>query len=264
MNSVADTTARPARYPLSSATNVLRLLLLFLDRQEVRVSEAAAALRMAPSTAHRLLTTLENVRFVRQDPVTRAYLAGGALLELGVAVVRGFDALGLLRPILQRLSEELGETAHLVVLHGQSILFAESVETTRALRIGSRAGRVMPAACTAGGKAILATLPPASLRSLYPVTRLEQMTPLSHGTFEELEGDLERIRERGYALNFGESEAEVAAVAMALPSIGGQAPSAITVSAPISRLTDESARHIAEILHEAISSLAEAGATQVA
>src|SRR5437016_4442863 len=228
-------TPRPARYPVSSATNVLRLLLLFLDRQEVRVSEAAVALHMAPSTAHRLLTTLESVRFVRKDPATRAYVAGGALLELGVAGVRGFDALGLLRPILQRLSEELGETAHVVVLHGQSILFTESVETTRALRIGSRIGRVMPAACTAGGKAILATLPPAALRSLYPSPRLEQMTPRSLATFQDLEADLERIRERGYAVNFGESEPEVAAVAMALPHMGGQAPSAITVSAPISR-----------------------------
>ena len=227
------------------------------------MSEAAAALRMAPSTAHRLLTTLENVRFVRQDPATRAYVAGGALLELGVAVVRSFDVLGLLRPILQRLSEELGETAHLVVLQGQSILFADSVETTKALRIGSRVGRVMPAYCTAGGKAILATLPSPALRSLYPDSRLEQMTPRSHGTFGELEADLERIRERGYALNFGESEPEVAAVAMALPQVGGQAPAAITVSAPISRLTDESAQQIADALRRAISLIADAGATHV-
>jgi DNA-binding IclR family transcriptional regulator len=260
---VAGMTARPARYPVSSATNVLRLLLLFLDRQEVRVSEAAVALRVAPSTAHRLLTTLENVRFVRQEPATRTYVAGGALLELGVAVVRSFDVLGLLRPILQRLSEELGETAHLVVLHGQSILFAESIETTKALRIGSRVGRIMPAACTAGGKAILATLPSSTLRSLYPDSGLEQMTPRSHGSLEALEMDLERTRERGYALNFGESEPEVAAVAMALPPMGGQAPAAITVSAPISRFTDDSARQIADTLREAISSIADAGATQL-
>jgi DNA-binding IclR family transcriptional regulator len=176
-------------------------------------------------------------------------------------VVRSFDALGLLRPVLQRLSDELGETAHLVVLHGHSILFAESIETTRALRIGSRVGRIMPACCTAGGKAILATLPSSIVRSLYPNPRLEQMTAASHPTFDALEEDLERTRERGYALNFGESEPEVAAVAMALPPMGGQAPTAITISAPISRLTDDSARQIADALREAVSSIADAAAT---
>jgi DNA-binding IclR family transcriptional regulator len=119
----------------------------------------------------------------------------------------------------------------------------------------------MPAYCTAGGKAILATLPSSALRSLYPGPRLEQMTSLSHGSFAALEADLERTRERGYALNFGESESEVGAVAMALPAMGGQPPAAITVSAPISRLTEESARHIADTLREAISSIAESGAT---
>ena len=75
---------------------------------------------------------------------------------------------------------------------------------------------------------------------------------------------MKRTRERGYALNFGESEPEVAAVAMALPPMGGQAPAAITVSAPISRLTHDSARHIADTLREAISSIVDAGATRSA
>ena len=71
------------------------------------------------------------------------------------------------------------------------------------------------------------------------------MTPRSLQTFKRLEAELAEVRERGYATNFAESEADVAAVAVAIPGDAGGERASITVSAPVTRLSPERAPAIA-------------------
>jgi IclR family transcriptional regulator, acetate operon repressor len=246
---------KPPEYPIASVDNALTLLTLLGERKQVRVTEAARMLGTARSTAHRLLAMLEYHGFARQDFETKGYTAGPALIEVGLAAVERLDLRGLARPYLERLSDELGETAHLVRLDDASVVFLDSVESSRALRIGSRVGRSMPAHCTAAGKAILAQLTREELRRLYPRTKLEQMTSRSPKTRAELEAALAEIRERGYATNFGESEDEVAAVAVAIPRRPGMPRASITLSAPITRLDDEGVVRIAEATRKAAEKL---------
>ena len=217
-------------YPLRSVDNALTLIRLLRERGPLRLTDAAEALGSSRSTAHRLLAMLEYHGFARQDPETRAYAAGDGAVDLRAAA----------RPALERLGAELGETVHLAVLRGAEIEFLDSVETTQGLRIGSRVGIRMPAHCTAAGKAILAGLDPAELSRRYPGGRLERMTPRSLKSLKGLEEELRAVRERGYATNFAESEADIAAVAVAIP---GQDAS-ITVSAPLTRLPETRASAI--------------------
>jgi IclR family transcriptional regulator, acetate operon repressor len=245
---------RPA-YPIASVDNALTLLSLMAERQQVRVSEAAAALGTARSTAHRLLAMLEYHRFARQDAETKGYTAGPALIEVGLAAVQSLDLRTLARPVLERLSEEVDETVHLVRLQDGLVVFVESVETSRGLRVGSRVGRVMPAHCTAAGKAILAELSAEDLSRLYPDGRLEPMTPRSLRTLGGLRKDLRGVRERGYAMNFGESEDDVAAVAVAIPGRARSHRAAITVSAPITRMDEERAPEVAAAARRAAAEL---------
>jgi DNA-binding IclR family transcriptional regulator len=74
-------------YPIESVGNALALLLLYKDRQAIRVAEASNALGVARSTAHRLLAMLQHFGFVRQNARSRAYHAGPALVEIGMAVI---------------------------------------------------------------------------------------------------------------------------------------------------------------------------------
>jgi len=245
---------KPA-YPLGSVDNALRLLSLLGEGDPLRVSEAAATLGTARSTAHRVLAMLEYHGFARQDVRTKAYTAGPALIRLGQSAVEGLDLRGLARPVLERLSGEVGETVHLVKLQGAAVLFLDSVETSRGLRVGSRVGRVMPAHCTAAGKAILAQLPADELNALYADGWLEGMTPRSLSSLEELETALEAVRRRGFATNFGESEDDVAAVAVAIPVAGGIPRASITVSAPLTRMDEERAPRVAEAALEALAEL---------
>ena len=90
----ADSTDAKPTYPISSVDNALRLLLLFRDHQELRLSDVSSEIGVSPSTAHRLLQMLVHHDFVHQRGERGTYTAGPALLEIGYGAVRSLDLRG--------------------------------------------------------------------------------------------------------------------------------------------------------------------------
>ncbi len=234
-------------YPISSVDNALRLLLMFREQQLVRVTDAGATLGIGRSTAHRLLAGLQHRGFVEQDSDTRAYRAGPALAEIGLAIVRGDGLREQMRPFMERLRDELDETIQLVVLQGAECLFIETVESHRPVRTASRVGITVPAHCLSGGKAMLAELPPERLRELYPTPELPSATAFSLTTREALEADLKEVRRHGYATNFGESEEEIGSIGVVVRDAEGRARAGLAVSGPLSRLNGSDPDNVASI-----------------
>ena len=93
-------------YPIASVNNALLLLLLFREQPRVRLTDACKYLGVAHSTAHRLLAMLAHHGFVQQEPVTRAYVAGPALVEVGLAVVGSLNVREQARPAMEELDTE--------------------------------------------------------------------------------------------------------------------------------------------------------------
>jgi IclR family acetate operon transcriptional repressor len=235
-------------YPIESVDNALRLLLMFRTQNSIRVSEAGEAIGVARSTAHRLLAMLQYHGFVVQDEPSRDYRAGPALVDVGLAVVRHMDIRVQARPFLERLAADVEETVHLAVLRGPEIVFVDSVETSRAVRVGSRTGVSMPAHCTAVGKAMLSRMTSEQLHELYPSGRLKGITKNSISTRAELERELQDIRDRGYAINDAESEPDLVAIAMPVVGTGSGAVGAVTISGPLTRWNrDELAELVAPL-----------------
>jgi len=96
-----------------------------------------------------------------------SYRPGPALSEIGLAAIGRIDIRRLAQPVLEELRDMTQETSSLVLLEGRTVRFIDCVESPRSVRVGSRTGLVLPAHCTASGKAILATLPPADLKRRY-------------------------------------------------------------------------------------------------
>lgn len=132
-------TAKPPQYPIESVDNALRLLLLLGERSEVRLTEASVYLDVASSTAHRLLSMLQYRGFVRQDPISKAYLPGPALTGVAFAVFFArMDIPRVAAPILRQLSDALQETVHIGMLDGTSVRFIAALESPSAVRVVSR------------------------------------------------------------------------------------------------------------------------------
>ena len=227
------------RYPIESVDNALTLMMLLKDRDSISVAEAANHLSVARSTAHRLLAMLQHHRLVQQEPVLRSYVPGPALLELGLVAIREMDVTIHVRPYLEQLVSAVEETAHFAARRGASVVFLDCVECRRAIRAGSRVGEILPAHCTASGKALLAELDQSALAALFPEQRLVGVTDRSITRRKDLMAQLAEIRQRSYATNLGESEDGLSAVAMVVRDARGLVPGAITVAGPSSRLPAE-------------------------
>lgn len=253
MSAAPRTTAEgrtPPQYPIESVDNALRLLLLFAEKPRIRLTEASSYLGVASSTAHRLLAMLQYRGFVRQDAASRAYEPGGALTSIASAVLRQVDVRARARPVLERLNAEFDETVHLGRLEDQRVSFLDSIESSRAVRVASRAGRSLPAHCTSTGKAMLSRLSLDDLRTLYPDQTLEAVTDRTITSRAALEKELATTRRRGYAASMQESEEGVASVAVAMTSPGGDL-FAVNISMPATRMSPTLRTKVAKALTQA-------------
>ncbi len=228
------------KYPIESVDNVLRLLLALRERPWLSVQQASELLGVAPSTAHRLLAMLRHRGFVEQDRATRSYRAGPVLTEIGLAALQELDIRRAARPHLEQIVADVGETAHLTVLRGTTVLFIDGVESPRILRAAARIGHSLPAHATAAGNAMLACLPDETVLQLYPDERLQRLTRRTLTSRRELLRRLAGVRERGYAVNDGESEDGIVAVAAPI-RCGDTLRGAVTVAGPATRFGPEAA-----------------------
>jgi IclR family transcriptional regulator, acetate operon repressor len=225
---------------IGAVENVLRLLRLFEDHEMIRVNQVARDMGLSRSTVHRMLATLSHHQFVEQDDISRAYRPGPVLVDIGLSVVSKLDLVQLSHSSLTDLRDRTGETAHLgIVRDGVNVLYIDSVESEQVVRASSRIGRILPAHATATGKALLADRPDAEVAALYPDGVPAGPTPRAVTSVGELLEQLAEVRRLGYAVNYGESEADVAAVAVPVRDKRGHLRCALVVTAPLSRADDE-------------------------
>ena len=249
------TAADGPSYPITSVDNALRLLLMFGDQRRLRLSDVSTSLGVAHSTAHRLLAMLVHHDFVRQEGDLRTYVAGPALLDLGLAAVRNMDTRTLARPILEDLMRKVQETVHVSQLEGGKIRYLASAECDRPLRVADRTGQMMPAFVTASGKALLAELTLAQLDELYPAEAVGSASDkLSQVERKALDTELAAVRERGYAINYRETE-DIMSVATAVRDGRGHTVAALNASAPSSRMGKRRQLEIVRQLHAAAARL---------
>lgn len=240
-----------ASYPIESVENAARVLLMLRTRRVLRVAEVADELGIARSSGHRMLTTLQGQGLLRQDPASRGYTAGPQLIQLGAAVIGATDLKAEVRPTIERLCQETGETVHLIVLDGADIVFVDGVEGRYAIRAAVRTGDRAPAHASGAGKVLLAQLSPEQVRERYVASRLTGGTDRAVGSRRKLEAELQSVRDRGYALNLGESEPGLHAIAAPILDVGGGARAAISISGPSDRLTEQTLANYVPLLLDA-------------
>jgi DNA-binding IclR family transcriptional regulator len=206
-------------------------------REDASVAELAERVKLHKSTAHRLLSILERHRIVERVSETGRYRLGLRLFELGTIAMDRFNIRDRARPYLESLLEELNETVHLCALDAGEVLYLDKIEPARSVRMASRIGHRKPVHCTAVGKAILAHLSEAEQDSILQLHGLPRVTPKTITTAVELKAEFKAIRERGYALDNGETEMGLRCIGAVILDYSGHPVAAVSVSAPSFRLT---------------------------
>jgi IclR family acetate operon transcriptional repressor len=249
---------------LRSVDNALNLLRLFRQTDVVRVSGVSAELEIGLSTAYRLLSTLQQRGFVEQDEKTRGYRVGPTLVEIALAVDIDRELREYMRPFIERLRNGVEETTHLLVLsEGARVRWIDAAECTELVRTSSRAGQEGLAYPTAAGKALLAELSRERVDQLFPESELAVLTKDMVSTRDELWDKLVKVKEDGYAKNFGDSNPTLGAIGVVVRDTHGQACAGIAISGPLERIGSKNskvARNIDDMVRAATRIAQEAGA----
>jgi IclR family transcriptional regulator, KDG regulon repressor len=153
------------------------------------------------------------------------------LWSLGCAAVRRLDVRNVARPVLEELALKSGETAKISVLDGDDVVFVDSINGSQIVRAFLPLGGRAPAHSVATGKAILAMLPEDRGLKAAAITRE------SAAKRAVLARELEQIRKRGYAINRGEWEDDVAALAAPIFDAQQNVVASVGIILPHNRLT---------------------------
>jgi len=216
---------------------------------ELGVSEISRTLGLKKATTHRLLASLRRRNMVAQDPITRRYRLGGKLWELGSIATSQIDWAARVKPFLEDLTRDSGETSHLAVFSDGQVLYVEKVESSKSLRMPSQVGRRLPFHCTGVGKALVAYYPDEVLDGLIARRGLPRFTSNTITDPGKLRAELARTRERGYSLDNEEIEEGLVCIGAPVRDHSAHVVAAVSIAGPSSRLRAADApRHAALVM----------------
>ena len=217
-----------------AATRTLRVLRFLASQADpVTLQAIAAAVDLPRSTAYHLLGAMVEEGFVVHLAEEHRYGLGVAAFEVGSGYARQEPLQRIARRLLAVLVDEVGQSAHLAVLHGRDVLYVVEERAPGRPPLVSDVGVRLPAHLTASGRAILAALPAPQVRALYPdrsafVDR-HGVGPTSPAALRPL---LAETRQRGYALEDGEVTPGFASVAAVVLDHTGHPTAGMAVTYP--------------------------------
>jgi len=234
----------------------MRLLSSFdHDHPEMGVAELARKLDLPKPTVYRILATLESGGFVQQNANAKYHL-GFRLAELGLLALQQASMRDEAMPFLRDLLEECQETVDLAVFDAGEMVYLEVLESPQPVKIAARAGRRLPAHCTASGKAYLAYASEDDLDAA--VTQgMISCTPNTICDLEPLIEDLRLTRQRGYSISVEEFELGIKAVAAPVMDSSGQVVAVSAIAGPAYRLPPARVAGLGEAVKRTAQGLSE-------
>ncbi len=217
-----------------AAGHALDLLGLIARRGEpVPAAALARDLGLPRSSVYHLLAVLVERGYVRHLPEERRYGLGLAAYELGSAYQRQAPLERMARGLMDRLVDSCGQNAHLAVLHGPDVLYVVEARAPGRPLLVTDVGVRLPAPLTATGLAMLAELPQAQVRALFPDRdALVQRDGRGPTSTTALRSELQRVRQRGYAVEDGLVTPGLGSVAVAVMDHNDYPVAAVAVTYP--------------------------------
>lgn len=239
------------RNPVRKALQVLRLMADAPGR-EWGVREVSQALRLPPSTTHRILSILDLEGLVQSDATPGRYRLGLEFLRIAWQATARFPIREIALPIMREMVARCNETAVLGVYERarMEMILVASVESSHPLRYVIELNSWQPVHAGASGLVIMAFLPEMERRAIVSRTKLAPVTERTITDPEVLEAELARIRQRGYAVTHGQRV--VGAVGIAAPIWGptGRVFGDIVITVPEQRFDPSSDLQLGQLTVE--------------
>lgn len=240
---------------VQSLTRGLKLLEYISESDgNVALTDLAQQAGLPNSTTHRLLTTMQQQGFVRQVGDLGLWTMGAHAFIVGSSFLQSRNLLAMVHPMLRRLMDESGETVNLAVLDHSDYqaIIIDQVQCTALMRMSAPIGGKLPMHASGAGKAFLSTLPDNQLVQLLHKKGLHAYTQHTRTNPTSLKENLALIRKQGYSFDDEEHALGLRCIAACLFDEHHEAFAAISISGPISRITDDRVTELgALVIHAA-------------
>lgn len=241
---------------VGKALGVLDLVASF--EKPVKFSEVLARSDLPKGTAYRLIQNLVAEGMLAYDTRFQTYSLGMRLVRLAHVAWSQASLAPVARPILDRLSAEVGETIHLAQLDNAHVLYVDKRNAHRPVEMFSQAGKVGPAYCTGVGKAILAHLPQAELDHALQMQSYHRFTDNTLTSAEALRTDLAQIRAEGVSFDREEHEPGIICIAQPILHEGEHVMGALSITTTTARASLDSLRSYEPAMRRAARDIASA------
>lgn len=182
------------------------------EASRLTLTEVARRTGLTRAGARRLLHTLCNENYAATDG--KFFWLTPRILDLGYSYLSSMELWGFAQEYLENLRERLGESASIAVLDGDDVVYVMRAQTKRMLATYLGVGSRIPAYVVSLGRIQLAMLPEQKRRDYLARIRLEQFTPYTVSSVEDLAARLAHDREQGYSIVMRELELGISGVAM--------------------------------------------------
>lgn len=236
---------------VQSVDRSLSILEVLSDYEDgLGITEISEKVNLHKSTVHRLLSTLIQKGYVKQDEDTNKYRLTLKLFELGSKNIGKMDIVNVVKPYLKELMKITNETVHLVVRDGNEIVYVDKVESENTIRMYSRIGKRNPLYCTAVGKAMLSYMEDEKIEQIWNESKIESLTKNTITSLEQFKEHLRLVRKNRYAVDEQENEIGIRCLGAAVLNYRGEVCGAISISGSILSLTENKVEEFARILIE--------------
>jgi len=213
----------------------LRVIESFEGHSEGRsIVEISHATGLSRASIRRILLTLELLGYVERS--RQVYRLRTQVLRLGFSFLSSSSVVEAARPVLERITEQLHESASMSMLDGGQIVYVARSAASRVLAAGLSVGSHLPAYCTSMGRVLLAALPDAELETYLRGLKPRANTPHTITAIPQLRKAILTVRKQGYAIVDQELEAGLRSIAVPVSTRSNRVVAAINVGTHVSRV----------------------------
>ena len=237
------------RPPLKTVERALEVVEVLWKHDGASVSEISDELGIPKSTVHDYLRTLRVTGFAIN--VNGSYRLSTKFLQIGGRLKYRMKAYHAARPELERVAKETGEIANLTIAEDGQAVILHNERGENALKLGVYPGIHTPIHSHAAGKAILSTFSDERISQIIEQHGLPVMTEKTITSADTLFAEIDTIREKGFAHDFGEQVSGMGVVAVPVQDLS-EISAALAIVCPTHRLKNDAyVNELAEIAEQA-------------
>lgn len=246
-------------YKIASVLKALKVLKLFdAQHKEMTLTEISERANMRKGTMLRILETLQEEDFVRYDSRAKRYQLGVSIYTLCAGAFYFNSIIDVVRDHLEGVTRALNVVAHLAVLREDKIILLDRILPNSSYSVydlNSTIGGEIEPHCTGVGKVLMAFADPETRKKLLDKCSFERKSQHTITNRAEYESVIDKVREQGYAVNFGENEEYLKCITYPIFDAKGKILAALSLTGVIQCFTPELEANCHKMLKQVTSQM---------